>query len=137
MSATVYATFGGLRYHGSPECSALVSGQELNDWDCPGDYCLHTHARTHAAVETTVTEALGAGKTPCLACLPAVGAGLARSACEEDFGHEPVWIEGDMFCRRCRTRGVDDDGDPWTYPRLWPCTSAVVLGLVPAESGAR
>lgn len=51
----------------------------------------------------------------------------------EDFGHEPIILSGELFCLRCRDRGFDDEGDPWSYPTLWPCGTAKILGLVPAR----
>lgn len=53
----------------------------------------------------------------------------------ETFGHQGAVLDGDVFCVRCRDRGIDDNGDPWSYPTLWPCTSAMVLGLVPRQTG--
>jgi hypothetical protein len=119
----VYASKGGDRYHANENCPALYSGQELfGGW---GTFA------TYRATEITITESLGQGRMPCHACLPGSAAALFRSNCEDDFGHEPVEIDGDWFCPRCRDRGVDEYGDAWTYPTLWPCTSATVLGLVP------
>lgn len=64
-----------------------------------------------------------------------------------DFGHQPVVGPPDYrgrktVCARCQTRtvmvygGQFDDGPSRvteTDPVTWPCTSAVVLGLVPRE----
>lgn len=77
------------------------------------------------------TKAALDGKLPCLACVPAH---LRQMPDTDAFGHEPVWIDGDWFCARCRDRGFDVHGDRWIYPTLWPCTSAVILGLVPRQS---
>lgn len=62
----------------------------------------------------------------------------------QTFGHEPELADpnpytGQSFeyCRRCRTQGQqydDEHGNSRRYPPAkvrWPCTSAIVLGLVP------
>jgi hypothetical protein len=65
----------------------------------------------------------------------------------ETFGHQPVWIN-DGYCGGCERCGdteerevcvrclrmIPMDSGPWRRDSVdWPCTSAVVLGLVPRE----
>lgn len=57
----------------------------------------------------------------------------------DDFGHEPFEYDGVPICARCYTTEVRCSVDAFDTPRrlavrravFWPCTSAVVLGLVP------
>jgi hypothetical protein len=57
----------------------------------------------------------------------------------ETFGHEPFEYDGVPICTRCYTTSVRCSLDAFEVPRRsavrlpvpWPCTSAVVLGLVP------
>ena len=137
---TVYASQGGDRYHETPECRALVSAQLLWDWDAPdGGPTVAPMNGGYAALSTTALDALGAGKTPCAVCFPWSAAALARSSCEEDFGHEPVdeYAEPGLsriVCARCMhwTRWADVGLSAGTRV-AWPCTTAVVLGLVDRE----
>lgn len=127
MSDTVYASAGGRRYHNERFCQAAYNARALWKFDpmqwVPGmPLVMLTDGRDIR--ETTVLDALGAGKTPCHACIPGSDAALAVSSCEEDHGHEPmdVYWNGKLhtvLCYRCRIP--------------WPCTTAVILGLVPRE----
>ncbi|GAA2457222.1 hypothetical protein [Streptomyces macrosporus] len=55
------------------------------------------------------------------------------------FGHEPVSFGGSLVCARCKQTAaqtwIDEYDNPrrrtWSEPVPWPCTSAIVLGLVP------
>lgn len=128
----VFATEGGRRYHKTRACFALNDGQSLWLFDpqqwVPGMPQIML-SNGHPRQEMPATEALGQGKEPCAECFPGQRAALHRSSSKDDFGHQPIELDGDHFCARCRSHGFDDDGDPWDYPTLWPCTSAVVLGL--------
>jgi hypothetical protein len=137
MSATVYTTFGGRRFHFDRACQALRSGQDLWDWDCD-DYCRHDH-RSAKAVRTRSN--LGAallGYTACQACVPPA---LALPATGQTYGHEPVdeyagTPEGArglsrIVCARCIRWTRWREVQLYCGRRVdWPCTSAVVLGLV-------
>lgn len=128
MPATVFSSVGGRKYHFDKGCKAFESAQMLSDWDCCcGDYCNHRSPVMHGLVRMSSTRAAVDGKLPCLACVPAHLRELPET---EDFGHRPVEIQGDHFCTRCRTPYIDD-AETQSYPTLWPCTSAIVLGLVP------
>jgi hypothetical protein len=96
MSAPVYASAGGRRYHNERFCQAAYNARALWKFDpmqwVPGmPLVMLTDGRD--IHETTVLEALGAGKTPCHACIPGSDAALAVSSCEEDFGHQPEWAD--------------------------------------------
>jgi hypothetical protein len=135
--STVYASRGGRAFHAAHDCRALRAGHDLWDFDDWSGY---------ATKPTTIEAAMGAGKLPCGACLPELLAGWFRTPCEDDFGHEPVrdpiagahgWPQYDV-CARCGWGDVYYDGSP-VKERVsvaWPCTSAVVLGLVPRPGGA-
>jgi hypothetical protein len=118
VSAIVFVSGGGHRYHATANCRALEIGQEQNDWDCV-EYCTHQHASPRPVVELPLAEA-AAGREPCRVCKPGLPAAPT-------FGHRVISIDGDWFCARCLTRGVDEHGDPWTYPTLWPCATTRVL----------
>lgn len=127
---TVYATAQGRAFHATNDCNALYNGQSLSDWDYDYEFPPPAGARlptTHAVQPATPEQATASGKHPCGYCKPTL-------ALADDFGHKPVELDGDDFCARCRDRGIDEDGDPWSYPTLWPCTSALVLGLVARPS---
>lgn len=143
MSATVYATAGGRKYHYTQYCSSLVSAQLLSDWDCGEDWCggQHIHPVMHAIKPMSTLEAALQGKLPCLACVPE----FLRTFQVRDFGHKPVMAFTDrlgrglgLVCGRCRTRRRVELADNFDAARLswstvsvqWPCTSATVLGIV-------
>jgi hypothetical protein len=62
----------------------------------------------------------------------------------ETFGHEPFEYDGVPICARCYTTVTRCSIDAFDNPRpiriraavLWPCTSAVVLGLVPRPAAS-
>lgn len=133
---TVYASKGGTAFHNTRNCRAREAGQGLWDTDdWPG----------YAIQPMTIPAAMGAGKLPCLVCMPDLGANWFRTPCEDDFGHEPFGpYDGAMVCRRCYVTVIREWVDAYDNPRhrrvrdvvLWPCTSAVVLGLVPRPTAA-
>lgn len=124
---TVYTTKAGHRFHASDNCRALNSGQVLyGGW---GDL------RVHHIEETSIVEAMGRGREACATCFPGLRAAWYRGNSEDDYGHQPVEVGGingrARVCARCR------QADVYGYARedyvRWPCTSAIVLGLVPRE----
>jgi hypothetical protein len=132
----VFHTHGGRRYHATRNCPALQAGQDLWDTDDWSGYAIR---------EETTQQAANRGKTPCVTCKPVV---VDVPLFGETFGHEPVrdpiagahgWPQFDV-CARCSWGDVYYDGSP-VKERVsvaWPCTSAVVLGLVDAAvSGVR
>ncbi|MFD9249560.1 hypothetical protein [Streptomyces bottropensis] len=137
MPALVFASAGGRKYHFDRACTAFESAQILSDWDCCcGDYCTHRSPRTHVLERMSSTKAAMNGKLPCLACVPQHLRELPQA---ETFAHEPVigltlFDQAETVCQRCTERGVwysrgNDEMTPVRIP--WPCTSAIVLGLVP------
>lgn len=126
-----FYTGRGLRFHRTMDCKGMEIGRGLWDFD---DW-LQRPMR-----EVSVLAALGEGKTPCHVCMPGSDAALAISSCEEDFGHLPVdeyTREGltHIMCARCmRWTGWGRLGDVRVHAGVrvsWPCTSAIILGLVP------
>ncbi|MFE2019856.1 hypothetical protein ACFW9O_17655 [Streptomyces sp. NPDC059499] len=137
---TVFATEGGHRYHKTRACFAFNDGQYLWRFDpqqwVPGMPQIML-SNGHPWQEMTVTDALGHGKDPCAECYPGLRASPYRGNCEDDFGHEPTigtTLTGlaETVCSRCTERGVWFGTVTELRPVhiLWPCTSAIVLGLV-------
>lgn len=136
MIESVYASEGGHRFHLKPNCRNLLNGQELyGGWGS---------LRIHRADEMTLPEAFGRGKEPCATCYPGLRASLYRGNSEDDFGHWPtrgISLNSlcDDVCQRCTEPGVwygrgVDELTPVQIP--WPCTSAIVLGLVERAEAA-
>lgn len=136
MGAIVFSSAGSRKYHFNKGCKAFESAQMLSDWDCGCDtYCTHRMPRMHGLVRMSATKAAIDGKLPCLACVPEH---LREMPDAEDFGHWPtrgISLNSlcDDVCQRCTEpgawygRGVDE----MTPVHIaWPCTSALVLGLV-------
>lgn len=138
MSAIVFASAGSRKYHFDEGCKAFESAQLLSDWDCGCDtYCTHRLPRMHALKRMSSTKAAMDGKLPCLTCVPQHLRELPDS---QHFGHQPIDSFGAVVCARCETSerlysldefGNDHSIGPFPTPVRWPCTSAVVLGLVP------
>lgn len=129
MSATVYVTHGR-KYHADEACPGMTNGENL--WDFDGEDWSWTAGAFRRTVDSA-QNAAACGKLPCLGCVPTEQR-IFPPLYGQTFGHAPVDLSGELFCRRCRDRGIDEDGDPWNYPTLWPCTTATVLGLVPASA---
>jgi hypothetical protein len=137
MGATVYTTAGGRRFHFDRACSALANGREFHALRAgvgalSGLYRLRTRSNTGAALE---------GLTACRVCVPPA---LALPATGETYEHERLTINpsccGDdccggreerEVCVRCSNDLSRRHGWNWALAVPWPCTSAVVLGLVP------
>lgn len=137
MGAIVFTSAGSRKYHFDKDCTAFHSAQLLSDLDCGCDtYCTHRMPRMHALKRTSATAAAIDGKMPCLACVPEH---LRELPDTEDFGHEPMWADFGQCvidpgacncpyhderqaCARCRHG---------RQPVLWPCTSAIIIGLAP------
>jgi hypothetical protein len=156
MPATVFASTGGRKYHFDKACKAFESAQMLSDMDCGCDtYCTHRLPVMHGLVRMSSTKAAMDGKLPCLVCVPAHLRELPEA---ETFGHEPASNDVDYWgetnddlpvCARCtrtvrawlpevigqhpdgRVITAEDRRVSFEVAVLWPCTSAIVLGLVP------
>lgn len=143
MNRIVHATTArGASFHNTAYCPSFhTASQEFWNTDCADNPCTHKHPRPLPLREMTMAEALGMGKWPCSHCYPDSSAALVISPCEEDFGHVPVdEYEGTEYaasgvthivCDRCIvwSRLVDDIMSGIRVE--WPCTSALILGLVP------
>lgn len=112
--STAYVTHG-TAYHLDPTCPRLVHGELLWDSDSDENWWIAGAFRREVSGPDY---AAACGKWPCLHCVPA-DVRAFPPLYGQTFGHEPVdmWPIGTM-CARC-------------YVRTWPCTSALVLGLVP------
>jgi hypothetical protein len=142
MTAIVFTSVGSRKYHFDQSCKAFHSAQLLSDLDCGCDtYCTHRMPRMHALQADE--------RHPCRhrrqAALPRL---RTRSTCgrlpeSEDFAHEPtvgtsLFGLAEQVCQRCTEWGVwygtVTEMRPVHIP--WPCTSAIVLGLVPRPTAA-
>lgn len=136
MGAIVFSSAGSRKYHFNKGCKAFESAQMLSDLDCGCDtYCTHHMPVMHGPVRMSATKAAMDGKLPCLACVPEH---LREMPDSEDFGHwqtRGISLNSlcDDVCQRCTQpgvwyeRGVDELAPVHI---VWPCTSAIVLGLV-------
>lgn len=135
MNTAVYYTPRGIRYHSTLTCAGFENGRAT--WDIDEHDSLPVH-------EVPVLDAIQAGRGPCRVCAPLFAKEWASSASGEDFGHYPVDVTllGEperVVCSRCEiVRGTARHvaGDIVLNAVIselvpWPCTSAIVLGLVP------
>jgi hypothetical protein len=136
----VYHSGGGQRYHETRECPAWHRAQDLNDWDSDEPYS--RGPQLHALEEGPDWLLAKLGKVPCLFCKPPF---ITQHMDFEHFPahiHQPECVDPEscgslceqVVCARCciRRRVRATSGTPpWTIrrPVMWPCTSAVVLGL--------
>lgn len=142
MSTTYFATAAGTSFHQDMTCRSLRAGQDIWDYDCD-EQCRHYHPHQHAIRPTTIQAAMGDGKLPCRTCMPELLGNWFRTPCENDFGHEPIdeyagTPEGERgvsnsVCARCMRWAHAVDGIQIGGRVPWPCTSAIVLGLVERE----
>lgn len=148
MSA--YVTHGR-KYHVDPACPRMIHGEELHDWDGDdygGGFCAGSYRREDPSPQYAAMR----GKLPCLGCVPAE-LRVFPPLYGQTFGHEPVdlgtvihenWTKHSA-CQSCRARTTAlvcarcievDPNRMWripAHPVHWPCTSAIVLGLVDRE----
>ena len=139
----VYVT-GGRKYHTDERCPLMLNGENL--WDGDGEDWSH-FAGSFRVEDSSPQYAAMRGKLPCLHCVP-VGLRVFPPLYGQTFGHRPVTgiaPEGRglvQVCVSCRTREIsswlDGRGRPYRTVRTvsvrWPCTSALVLGLVDRPS---
>lgn len=139
---TAYVT-RGRKYHTDPKCPRMLNGENLWDFEGDIDYGGGWTAGTYRREDPSPQHAAMRGKLPCLHCVPAderVFPPLYR----QTFGHHPVigFVDGralNQVCARCYTvnpRGPRFFGTA-REPVRWPCTSAVVLGLVDREGATQ
>jgi hypothetical protein len=128
----------GRKYHLDRECPRMVSAEHLRD--CQGGPGPGRDSFTTGSSRTTdpaPDRAAARGKLPCLYCVPAAFR-IFPPLHGQTFGHEPVtglslFGLAERICQRCTEPGVwyargADELTPGGI--LWPCTSAIVLGLV-------
>jgi hypothetical protein len=130
----------GRKYHLDPACPRMINGEDLHD--CEGDdgwggFTSGTYRREDPSPEYAAAR----GKLPCLGCVP-VGERVYPPLYGQAFGHEP-WgpYDGVLICARCYTTATRCSVDAFEVPHRtrarevvpWPCTSAIVLGLVDRE----
>ena len=153
---TVYITHGA-KYHVDANCRLMNSGEDLHDYEGDVDYGGGFTSGSYRKTGT-VQDATMRGKLPCLHCVPAELRAFPPLY-GQTFGHVPKVavdaLDGPQpnkprVCARCirhvrkwssRTVGYDERAgvqweNGWVYLQLkiaWPCTSAIVLGLVPRE----
>lgn len=131
--STVYLT-RGRKYHTDADCPQMVNGENL--WDSDDDVWSHTSG-SFRRKEKSPKDAAACGKLPCLFCVSA-SQRVFPPLYGKGFGHQPVtgFVDGralGTICARCvRWTRWSDIGIDVGTPVRWPCTSAKVLGLVPA-----
>lgn len=126
MTAAVYTTAGGRRFHADLACRALATGRETAGYLAfERGHGYDDRRPLHVLRQRSNLAAALLGYTACRVCVPPAH---ALPATGQTYGHEPVGVVGGQsVCARCGTDG------PWGggYAVPWPCTSALVLGLVP------
>lgn len=143
MSATVYTTAGGTRFHFDRACWALAGGRDTSGYLAfERGYGYDDRRPLHVLRTRSNLGAALLGYTACRVCVPPAH---ALPATGETYGHEPVhmWPDG-IVCARCYTRtwhsayAEPEDTEPERWDEIhnvrWPCTSAVVLGLVVTDA---
>lgn len=126
----VFATKRGRRFHEGSDCRSMESGQMIGACDCGSKYCACFYDRPVKPGALSIGDAAMRNLKPCAACYPGFKELEVQLPADEDFGHSKIWLDGDWFCRSCRTRWIDQDGERCEYPTVWPCVSAVVMNLV-------
>jgi hypothetical protein len=152
-AGAAYVTHG-TKYHTDADCPLMVGGEGL--WQNASDADDYPwHPGTYRITDRSPEYAAMRGKLPCLHCVPAE-LRVFPPLYGQTFGHEPVSNDADYWgetvddppvCARCRRRvrrwtsysnGYDERAgviweEGWISYEvavLWPCTSAIVLGLV-------
>jgi len=130
--ATVYVT-RGRKYHADLRCPLMVNGENL--WDGDGEDWSH-FAGSYRREEPTPQRAAMCGKLPCLHCVPAELRAFPPLY-GQTFGHRPVigFIDGRALTQVCASCYTINHAGPRFFgtrrqPVRWPCTSAIILGLV-------
>lgn len=126
----VYATGRGRSFHEGPDCASMIGGQMVYMCRCGDVYCGCAGEVPMTPRRMSISTAALEGLKPCGTCYPDFQGLEIQLPADEDFGHRQIWLDGDWFCRKCRTRWIDEDGERNAYPTVWPCISARVLSLV-------
>ncbi|MER6492638.1 hypothetical protein [Streptomyces griseorubiginosus] len=129
IGSPVYATKGGRRFHKTANCRSQQAGQELyGGWGT---------LRVRHLDEMSLTTAFQQGNSPCGTCYPGMRAALHRGSSGDDYGHRPIWADFgqcvvDPGACNCPYHDEQQACERCRHGRqhvLWPCTSAIVLGL--------
>jgi hypothetical protein len=152
LFGAVYTTDGGTRYHADPACYALANGRAYHAWRAGRTDGMERGTGLYDVRRRSTISAVQFSYTACLVCVRAADAlPPLPFVTGESYGHKPWfaclpdWRKG-YGCARCRVRvrvpnmsRYDDPDDVigWhheTHAVPWPCTSAVVLGLVAVDA---
>lgn len=130
----VFTTAGGTRYHADYWCPALNNGREF--WAArAGDYGGREPGPLYPLKRRSTLSAQQFSYTACLVCVPPADAlPPLPFITGQTHGHEPVTETGyygpEQVCARCTFPFAVQLSVPW------PCTSALVLGLVEREASS-
>ncbi len=142
----VFTTAGGTRYHADYWCPPLNNGREF--WGArAGDYGGREPGPLYPLKRRSTLSAVQFSFTACLVCVPPADALPPLPFVGEDFGHRPEWVnagycggctncgdtEEQEICIRCSLDAARRAGWARNAHVPWPCTSALVLGLVERE----
>jgi hypothetical protein len=125
----VYALSRSRSFHEWPDCVSMLAGQIVHMCRCGDVYCGCAGEVPAKPNAMSLGDAAMEGLKPCGTCYPGFGELDVQLPADEPFDHVRVFIDGDWFCKKCRTVHEDEYGDRSKYPTLWPCVSAVVLKL--------
>lgn len=132
LFGAVYTTAGGTRYHADPACYALANGRAYHAWCAGRTDDVERGTGLYELERRSTISAVQHSYTACLRCVPTEQATQPLPLVTFSYGHEPVTETGyygpELVCARC-----DRIGAAPYLSALWPCTSAVVLGLVPRD----
>lgn len=136
---SVYVSRHGRRFHEDPKCRALGAGHMIFACRCGDPYCDCATDEVPAPEEVSIQQAAVLDLVPCATCYPGFQELAVQLPSDNDFRHQAIdEYEGSpsnvirRVCRRCTTGPI---GPAWRVS--WPCTSALVLGLVPRFSEER
>jgi hypothetical protein len=115
--------------HTAPDCPRMTLGEYLHDWEGDIDYGGGFTAGSYRRADPSPQRAAERGKLPCLHCVPAA-LRVFPPLHGQDFGHRPVvrFVDGRALNRVCARCITNTPTGVWGV--RWPCTSAVVLGLI-------
>jgi hypothetical protein len=144
LFGAVYTTQGGMRYHADPACYALANGRSTQAYRAGeglyGEswYGAQSLDGLYPLVRRSTISAAHRSYTACLRCVPSEQAMQPLPLVTFDYGHEPtIGISenslADTVCQRCTEPGFwwGNVSELRPVHIVWPCMSAVVLGLVP------
>jgi hypothetical protein len=145
LFGAVYTTAGGTRYHANSACYALANGRAYHAWRGGRTDAVTRGTGLYDLTRRSTISAAQFSYTACLRCVDSADAlPPLPFATGETYGHEPVTVNPSCcgedccgyrteqtVCGRCSEDVTRRGGARWPLLVPWPCTSAVVLGLVP------